>query len=231
MIMNIKIDYLDIGEVSFPEFLAIQSKLVEERKNELIPDTIVIGQFQACYSIGGTVKNIGDDFKSKTLLSQKNGHWHYNDIPIFLASRGGRTTYHDEQQFNIIPIFRLDDLSPSWLIDTIAKISINMLAGLGFKAERKLYDNKFSGISLNNLYVGNIGVLIKLFSVSCFGISLNMNADLNNFNAIYPCGFRDPGVIVGNIMPKNDLSSKKEQIIETLKKECSLIKKNKSPIF
>ena len=117
-------------------------------------------------------------------------------IKIFKTKRGGKITYHGPGQ--LICYFVIDlkkrnkdirkfiSLIEKTIIDTLKHYKIDTFA-----------DKKNIGIWYKNnneiKKVAAIGVRVSKW-VAYHGFSINVNNDLNKYNAIIPCGIEDKGV-------------------------------------
>tara|TARA_B100001057_G_scaffold477600_1_gene547006 strand:- start:470 stop:1099 length:630 start_codon:yes stop_codon:yes gene_type:complete len=117
-------------------------------------------------------------------------------IKILKTNRGGKITYHGPGQ--LICYFVIDlkkrkkdirffiSIIEKTIIDTLRSFNIDTFA-----------DKKNIGIWYNNKSkvekVAAIGVRVSKW-IAYHGFSININNDLNKYNAIIPCGIKDKGV-------------------------------------
>jgi lipoyl(octanoyl) transferase len=119
-------------------------------------------------------------------------------FPIFSSGRGGQLTYHGPGQRVAYVMLDLKQRRPDvrayvsgleeWIIRTLAAFNVR-----GERREDRV------GVWVNRPDKGTgfedkiaaIGVRLRRW-VSFHGISINVEPDLNHFNAIVPCGVADP---------------------------------------
>ena len=156
-------------------------------------------------------KNIytaGTNFKEDEILDKT--------IKIIKTNRGGKITFHGPGQ--LICYFVIDlkkrkkdirkfiSLIETTIIDTLKLYDIHSFAdneniGIWYK------DN--SGIKK----VAAIGVRISKW-IAYHGFSININNDLNKYNAIIPCGIKNKGITNLNQIKDQDYGNLNVKIIE-----------------
>ncbi len=101
--------------------------------------------------------------------------------------RGGSITYHGPGQIVAYYIMNMKALGTNVLgiINMAHEIEIEFMKTHGFKVESRLH--KETGIWYNDRKAGSTGFSIK-GSSTMHGTALNINTDLEKFNAINPCG-------------------------------------------
>lgn len=118
------------------------------------------------------------------------------DLPVHVAGRGGRYTYHGPGQRVVYVVIDLDrrgrDIRcfvhalEGWMIDT--------LAALGVPARREAGRiGIWTGEGPAEAKIGAIGVRVRRW-VTMHGLSINVAPDLSHFGGIVPCGLADYGV-------------------------------------
>ena len=127
-------------------------------------------------------------------------------IKILKTNRGGKITYHGPGQ--LICYFVIDlkkrkkdirkfiSVIEKTIIDTLDHYNINSFAD---KKNIGIWHNHNSQIKK----IAAIGVRVSKW-VAYHGFSININNDLEKYNAIIPCGIKDKGVInLKNIKDQN----------------------------
>ena len=158
----------------------MEKRLYEINKNDS-NDLIWILEHEEIYTAGTS-------FKEKEILDKS--------IKVIKTNRGGKITYHGPGQ--LICYFVIDlkkrkkdirkfiSIIEKTIIDTIKFYKIDTFA-----------DKKNIGIWYKNnneiKKVAAIGVRVSKW-IAYHGFSININNDLNKYNAIIPCGIEDKGV-------------------------------------
>ena len=158
----------------------MEKRLYEINKNDS-NDLIWILEHEEIYTAGTS-------FKEKEILD--------NSIKVIQTNRGGKITYHGPGQ--LICYFVIDlkkrkkdirkfiSIIEKTIIDTIKFYKIDTFA-----------DKKNIGIWYKNnneiKKVAAIGVRVSKW-IAYHGFSININNDLNKYDAIIPCGIEDKGV-------------------------------------
>ena len=158
----------------------MEKRLYEINKNDS-NDLIWILEHEEIYTAGTS-------FKEKEILDKS--------IKVIQTNRGGKITYHGPGQ--LICYFVIDlkkrkkdirkfiSIIEKTIIDTIKFYKIDTFA-----------DKKNIGIWYKNnneiKKVAAIGVRVSKW-IAYHGFSININNDLNKYDAIIPCGIEDKGV-------------------------------------
>jgi len=175
-------EFRDLGRASYAEALAIQKDLVEQRKQGLIPDQLLIVEHPHVITLGrnGHRENL---LASEEVLGRAGIEFHASD-------RGGDITYHGPGQIVGYPILDLRE----WKRDVVAYVRavelviIDALAEFGIQAGRL---EGCTGVWVNGRKVAAIGVHISRW-VTSHGFALNHTTDLKYFQYIVPCGITKP---------------------------------------
>ena len=158
----------------------MEKRLYEINKNDS-NDLIWILEHEEIYTAGTS-------FKEKEILDKS--------IKVIQTNRGGKITYHGPGQ--LICYFVIDlkkrkkdirkfiSIIEKTIIDTIKFYKIDTFAdkkniGIWYKKNNEIKK------------VAAIGVRVSKW-VAYHGFSININNDLNKYNAIIPCGIVDKGV-------------------------------------
>ena len=158
----------------------MEKRLYEINKNDS-NDLIWILEHEEIYTAGTS-------FKEKEILDKS--------IKVIQTNRGGKITYHGPGQ--LICYFVIDlkkrkkdirkfiSIIEKTIIDTIKFYKIDTFAD---KKNIGIWHKKKNEIKK----VAAIGVRVSKW-VAYHGFSININNDLNKYNAIIPCGIVDKGV-------------------------------------
>ncbi len=160
----------DLGLKDYEEVWNLQRRLVFERGEGKIPDTVLLCQHHPVYTIGRSSKQP----VPKAL-----------PYPVHKIERGGDLTWHGPGQLVGYPVFHLPGLglkARSYLAALEAVLS-EAVAPFGVKAATV---KGFTGLWVGRKKLASIGVAVRA-GVSYHGFALNMNNTLAPFSLIHPC--------------------------------------------
>lgn len=160
----------DLGLKDYEEVWNLQRKLVFERGEGKIPDTVLLCQHHPVYTIGRSSKQA----VPKAL-----------PYPVHKVERGGDLTWHGPGQLVGYPIFHLPGLglkARSYLA-ALEAVLIEAIAPFGVKATTV---KGFTGLWVGRKKLASIGVAVRA-GVSYHGFALNMNNSTAPFGLIHPC--------------------------------------------
>lgn len=169
---------LNLGLTDYKKALNIQLDLLDKRKNNLIPDTLILLQHPPTITIGrgGDLKNL--------LVSQS----YLKDRGIYFEqiSRGGDITFHGPGQIVAYPIMDLNNLGRDIhkYLRSLEHLIIDMLKNYGIKASGF---KGITGVWSNDKKIASIGIGVKRW-ITYHGFAININNDLNYYDMIIPCG-------------------------------------------
>ncbi|HEX6163798.1 MAG TPA: lipoyl(octanoyl) transferase LipB [Vicinamibacterales bacterium] len=174
-----------LGLVPYADGLELQRRLVEERKADRIPDTLLLLQHPHVLTVG-----VKKDGRSHILASPER--LASLGVDVFETGRGGDVTYHGPGQLVGYPIL---DLNPDRrdvhkYVRDLEEVMIRVCADYGLAADRV---KGFSGAWLGDEKIGAIGVRISRW-ITSHGFAFNVTTDVDFFNLIVPCGIADKGV-------------------------------------
>lgn len=184
-----------IGDKSYPEILALQQSLFEERvgaragKKALREDVVLFVEHRPVYTLGRHAKAANLHLAPAELSARH--------IELHEISRGGDITYHGPGQLTVYPIVDLlrYRLGVKDYVHLLERIVIEVLEEYGISAGR---DPEAPGVWLDcglgsQRKICAVGVHCRRF-VTMHGFALNVGSDLSYFANINPCGFTDRGV-------------------------------------
>ena len=163
---------LDLGRMSYGNALELQRRLVEERTQGTIPDTLILVEHDHVITLGR--KTTPENFRPQ-------------DIEVFQVERGGDATYHGPGQLVGYPIVLLSGHDVRRHVRTIERALMQAVGRFGVNGERK---EGHPGVWVGGKKLASIGVAVTNW-VSYHGFALNVNTDMSYFNLIRPCGL-DP---------------------------------------
>ena len=174
-----------LGLVPYADGLELQRRLVEDRKADRIPDTLLLLQHPHVLTIG-----VKKDGRSHILASPDR--LTSLGVDVFETGRGGDVTYHGPGQLVGYPIV---DLNPDRrdvhrYVRDLEEVMIRVSADYGLEAGRV---KGFSGAWIGDEKIGAIGVRISRW-ITSHGFAFNVTTDVDFFNLIVPCGIADKGV-------------------------------------
>lgn len=174
-----------LGLVDYGEAWDLQRRLADARRRDLIPDVLLLLEHPHTYTLGrrGNPENI---------LLEK-GDLRARGIAVYNVDRGGDVTYHGPGQLVAYPILKLPAARLNYVRYVRDVESAMLMAVHDLGAPGELLDG-FSGVWIGNEKVCAIGVKVDSAGVTTHGIALNVNADLDYFRHIVPCGLVDKGV-------------------------------------
>ena len=162
---------------------ALQRTLVEERIAERRPDTLLLLEHHAVFTIG---------------RSGREDHWGYDErrliqsgYPVYRIERGGSITFHGPGQIVGYPILRLASFcaGPKAYVRMLEEVLIRTLATWGIAGRRI---GAWPGVWVDleqPAKIAAIGVKIQR-GVTMHGFALNATMDLSPFQLVTPCGIQ-----------------------------------------
>jgi lipoyl(octanoyl) transferase len=178
-----------LGLVPYADGLELQRRLVEDRKADRIPDTLLLLQHPHVVTIGVKKDGRAHILASPDRLAALG-------VNVFETGRGGDVTYHGPGQLVGYPIV---DLNPDRrdvhrYVRDLEEVMIRVCADYGLTAGRV---KGFSGAWIKGRggddKIGAIGVRISRW-ITSHGFAFNVTTDVDFFNLIVPCGIADKGV-------------------------------------
>lgn len=170
----------------YGEGVALQQRLVDARKSDEIPDTLVLLEHPHVVTLGVKVRT------SRAHVLATDGHLLAQGVALFESGRGGDVTYHGPGQLVGYPILDLkpDRTDAHRYVRDLEDVLIRVCATYGIDADRQ---QGLTGVWVGDEKVAAIGVRLSRW-VTSHGFALNVDPDLAYFSLIVPCGIRDRGV-------------------------------------
>jgi len=178
---------LDLGLCEYNKVWDLQRKLMLQRSNHQIPDTLILVEHPHVFTVG---KAVSDEIPSKL-----------DGVPVIRVERGGQWTYHGPGQLVGYPILDLDARGRNihnflWCIEETIILTLNEFS---IKAGRVEGKGK-TGVWVGKRKIASIGAAVRNW-VTFHGFALNVNPDMKYFSMIEPCG-----------MPSSTMTSIKEYL-------------------
>jgi lipoyl(octanoyl) transferase len=180
------LDVRRLGVMAYPDTLALQRSLVEERKAERVPDLLLLVEHPPVLTLGVR----GDGGRSHILASDEQLAG--LGIDVFETGRGGDVTYHGPGQIVGYPIvdLRPDRCDVHRYVRDLEEVLIRTVADFGLTGTRIA---GLTGVWVGEQKVAAIGVRISRW-ITSHGFALNHSTNLSHFELIVPCGISDRGV-------------------------------------
>ena len=186
MLLNKKINIIMFDSIDYSEALSFQEKLLKERQQGIINDTLIILEHPPVITLGrrGDVSNI---LASRSDLDSRG-------VKIYSVSRGGDVTSHGPGQIVGYVIMDLNNYGRDirLFVKNIETVFINLLKN-DYQIDAQTGEAKYTGVWVGNEKITAIGISVH-HGVTMHGFSFNVNTDLNHFNWINPCGLTGKGV-------------------------------------
>jgi lipoyl(octanoyl) transferase len=175
-----------LGTMGYPEALAMQRALVEERRAERVPDLLILLQHPPVITLG--VK--GDGGRANVVAT--TDRLTELGIAVEETGRGGDVTYHGPGQIVGYPIvdLRPDRQDVHRYVRDLEDVMIRTCADYGLEAGRIA---GLTGTWIGAEKIGAIGVRISRW-ITSHGFAFNVSTRLDHFQLIVPCGISDRGV-------------------------------------
>jgi len=170
----------------YAEALALQRALVEDRRANRIPDTLLLVEHPHVLTLGVR----GDGGRSHILATAEA--LVSRGVEIHETGRGGDITYHGPGQLVGYPIIDLkpDRCDVHRYVRDLEDVLIRTASDYGVAAQRV---DGLTGVWVGREKLAAIGVRIARW-ITSHGFALNVTTNLDYFTLIVPCGITDRGV-------------------------------------
>lgn len=163
---------LDLGLRDYGEVWDLQHRLVDLRRRDAIPDTVLFLEHPHVITLGRRGKR-------EDVLT--------DELPVYAVERGGEATYHGPGQLVVYPIVKLEDrLDVRKFVAALEEVLIRTSAAFGVAASRNPEQH---GVWVGPRKLGSIGLAVH-DNVTYHGLAHNVNTDLSYFLKLRPCGHR-----------------------------------------
>lgn len=170
----------ELGEIGYREALALQERVRDARRQELIPDTLLLLEHNpAVYTRGR--RSAPDE------LSMGEDWYARRGIEIIETNRGGKITYHGPGQLVGYPIVRVEDV-----VAYVRLLEQALVAALReVEIEARARDDEgpdYTGVWVEDRKIASIGVHVS-HGVTTHGFAINVQARaLEPFSWVMACG-------------------------------------------
>jgi lipoate-protein ligase B len=196
-------EFRDLGRMGYSDAFALQRELVSARKRGDIPDQLLFVEHPHVLTLGrnAQLKNV---LAGPELLAQAG-------VAVEETDRGGDVTYHGPGQLVGYPIFDLKDWKQDVgaYVTAVEEVLIGVLARYGLRGER---DKSARGVWVDGAKVAAVGIHISRW-VTSHGFALNVDADLEYFRYIVPCGLTRPVASLRTLGVAAEMSEVRERVI------------------
>jgi lipoyl(octanoyl) transferase len=175
-----------LGRVPYAEALDLQRCLVEERRADRVPDTLLLLEHPHVLTLGAKLA------AARAHVVAAPGELAARGVEVFEAGRGGDVTYHGPGQMVAYPVLDLrpDRCDVHRYVRDLEEVMIQVAAEFGLRAGRI---DGFSGAWIGDRKIGAVGVRISRW-ITSHGVAFNVSTDLDYFDLIVPCGIADKEV-------------------------------------
>ncbi len=137
------------------------------------------------------------------------------DIPVVQIDRGGQVTYHGPGQLMIYTLIdlRRAGLGVRDLVTALEQSVVDLAAEYGIEAASR---SDAPGVYVDGVKLASVGLRIRR-GASFHGMALNVNADLEPFSRINPCGLKGLDVTdLARLGADSDLSVVRDRLLPHL---------------
>src|SRR6056297_3237237 len=195
----------DLGLLEYQEALTYQYSLLEQCRNETIPDTLLLLEHPPVVTLGKRGDNSDLLFSEEALAAR--------GVQTAWIDRGGQATYHGPGQLVGYPIINLrhHQRKIKRFVHNLEAFLIRLLKEhYGITAHT---EDDYIGVWVDNRKIAAIGISIHQ-AVTMHGFALNVATDLDFFSLIVPCGIRDSGRGVTSISKETGRKVSVEEVKE-----------------
>jgi len=181
-----RLEICRLGSIPYGDALTLQRRLVEDRRADRIPDTLLLLEHPSVITLGAK----GDGGRSHVVASPEK--LAARGIEIHETGRGGDVTFHGPGQIVGYPILDLrpDRMDVHRYVRDLEETLIRLAADYEIVATRV---KGLTGVWVGQEKLAAIGVRISRW-ITSHGFALNVATNLDDFSLIVPCGITDRGV-------------------------------------
>jgi lipoyl(octanoyl) transferase len=166
-----------LGEVPYPEAVALQERLRDARQDDRVPDCLLLLEHPPVYTRGR---------RAEAADLPRGEEWYRaQGIEVHDSDRGGQVTYHGPGQLVGYPIVRVRSVS-----DYVATMERALIAALRDEGVAASAPEGLTGVWAGPAKIGSIGVHVSR-GVTTHGFAVNVANDLTPFGWIATCGMAD----------------------------------------
>jgi lipoyl(octanoyl) transferase len=171
-----------LGRVELEDLLVLQRRLGYEVGGEPNSGTVILCD----HAVGITIGREGSLLDVRPSLDDLQAR----ELPVRWMSRGGGTMLHVPGQVVCYPVFALAplNLTPAAFLIELSTLLIELLGDYGVSAQS---DPDRPGIRVGKRRLAHLGIAVR-GGVSCFGMVVNVDPDLELFRDVACDGDREP---------------------------------------
>lgn len=186
-----------LGRVRYRPTYELQKSLLEERKVEEIPDTLLLLEHEHVFTLGRRADET--HLVANDVLIGSN----VAEVEVIETDRGGEATYHGPGQLVAYPIVSIRELKmgPVAYVRILEETIIQLLREYGIQGHRVVGKTGVwiggepgskppEGENPDGRKIAAIGVRVS-GGIAMHGMALNVCTDLSYYSHIVPCGMRD----------------------------------------
>jgi lipoyl(octanoyl) transferase len=175
-----------LGTVPYAEGVDLQKRLVEQRKEDAIPDQLLLLEHPPVITLGVKTRDDRSHIVAPPARLKEEG------VEVVETGRGGDVTYHGPGQLVGYPIIDLrpDRCDVHRYVRDLEEMLIRAVLRFGVTAARM---PGLTGVWVGDEKLAAIGVRIARW-ITSHGFALNVTTNLDHFGFIVPCGIADKGV-------------------------------------
>lgn len=185
---------VNLGTVPYGDALALQHRIVEERKRGQLENVLLLLEHPPVFTLGRNAHD-ANILASPDVLKA----W---GIEVFRVERGGDVTYHGPNQLVGYPVLDLRQFRQDvgWFVRSLEELLIRAVGDFGIRARTvdKLIgvwtESKGSAPGMaSEEKIAQIGARIEAW-ITYHGFALNVDPNMQHFQLIVPCGITDKPV-------------------------------------
>lgn len=178
-----QLDIMDLGLQPFESTWELQTRLLEQRHDQAISDTLILVEHPPTYTLGckGQLSDI---------------HFLPKDVTTVHTNRGGEVTCHSPGQLVAYPILdlRKHHKDISWYLELLETVIIDLLQQSKINAVK---NPPHRGVWVGNGKIASIGVKLSRW-ITMHGFAINVTNDLSLFDHITACGLKNTPLVSMN---------------------------------
>lgn len=170
---------VELPETGYEDALVFQRSLADARAGGAIErDIFIFLEHSPVFTLG---RRGGTEY-----ITASEEMFRRAGIPVVQTDRGGTITFHGPGQIIMYPILALKEarLRVVEFVDLLEEVMIRTAARWNIRSGR---DSRNRGVWVGDGKLGSVGLAVHR-GVSCHGIALNVNLNLEPFSWIDPCG-------------------------------------------
>lgn len=179
-----------LGRVDYDEAHDLQKRLVEERRDGTIGDTLLLVEHPPVITLGARNRIAASHIIASDEQLAAEG------VVVRETGRGGDVTYHGPGQLVGYPILDLrpDRCDVHAYVRDLEQVLIAAVGAFGIEGVRVPgLSGVWVGANGDEAKIAAIGIRISRW-ITSHGFALNVSTNLDHFRLIVPCGIADRGV-------------------------------------